>query len=766
MSTMSDIRPVRRSTFCGEGMRSMMFGSLFFVLQKAVVITAHASEPAAQPVAEFGTLATVSVSSSMTGDAEWVAGDSNTVLAGVIPAPAEIPGLGRWQAMMLPVSSYVEAAVFSPDGNRIAFGDGTYVRIHDAKSLNLKAVLVGHSGNVRAVGWSPDGTWIASGGDDATVRIWTADGIPAQVMEGHQAPVRDVTWHPLSKLLATAAMDGSIRFWGTDGKAGSVIEEHQAPVNTISWSPDGKWLAAGDENRTVRLWTSDGMPGPILTGHDGAISRVRWSPDGKWLASSCMGLIANEPGQEPNATTRLWQADGTAGSILRGHTRAIRGLAWSPDSRQLVTAGEDRQVLLWSSDGTLVRRMVNLPQSQDSTVFSLDWNGDADQILAGGRFCVRFLDDQGPTGSTKLIRPAGGKLYNLDWCPSSDQIAVATDSSGIYIWSGDLRRQSSIPELTGFVGCVQWSPDGRRIATAAGGTGPRIWDAEGTLLRELQGENGSPATGLAWSSDGLRLAVSNRFGASSVFDMDGNHVTIGLHGGGVGGVTFGPDGKFLATGGLDATVRISQISDLTRPPKEIAMLQAFDGDVDSIAWSPDGEWIASGHNTTARLWHADGSPGPVLPAGDAAVMRLDWSPDSQRLATGSWDTSVRLWNLEGVLLKEFPNHAAPCYGVSFSPDGTKLASCGWDGVVRVLDVESGGILGIAVQVADSGGNRDANETAIYRAISFNRAGQVTSGDPELIEQQLVYLIERPAGAFEILKPSEFRRKAADAVLSE
>lgn len=140
-------------------------------------------------------------------------------------------------------------------------------------------------------------------------------------------------------------------------------------------------------------------------------------------------------------------------------------------------------------------------------------------------------------------------------------------------------------------------------------------------------------------------------------------------------------------------------------------------------------------------------------------MSLDWAPDSQQLVTGSWDTSVRLWNLKGELLRQLPGHAAPCMGTSFSPDGRKLATCGWDGVARILDVENGEILAMAIQVADP--ILDGPRFPIHHAISFNRAGQVTSENREILEQQVVYLVEEPSGAVSILKPTEFQAKAPE-----
>ncbi|TWU05273.1 Regulatory protein BlaR1 [Symmachiella macrocystis] len=692
----------------------------------------------------------------------WQPGATGTTLPGLIPAPAEIPGLGRWQAMVVPVGGYVEAAVHSPDGKSIAFGEGTYVRIHDAESLDLQRVLVGHSSNIRAIGWSPDGKWITTGADDATVRIWSEEGVPGPVLTDHLAPVRSIAWHPNSQSFATSAMDGTIRTWGIDGTPGIVIEGHEAPINTIAWNPEGTVLAAGDDNRVVRLWKADGQPGPVLEGHHGGMTRVRWSPDGKWLASSSSGLIPTEPGQQAIATVRLWKADGTPGPTLRGHSKSIRGLAWSPDSTQLITAAEDRQILLWSVEGHMIRRLERTNFNYGD-VFTLDWNPKTNRILAGGRFSVRFFTTDGPAGSRKLIRPNGAKLMDLDWHPSSDQIAIAAEDSAVHLWSGGFEKELTIDDFQNFVGSVKWSPDGETFAANEFPQRVSLWNAEGELLNELSGGRGIPR-GMAWSPDSKRLVVTRRGGTMDIFDMEGDVKSSNMHAQGTTAAVFSADGKQLATSGLDANVRVSQVEDPTAPPKELVLMQAYDGDVDSIDWSPDGEWIVSGHNTSLRFWRPDGTPGPVVPGFEASIMRVDWSPDSNVVATGCWDTSVLLWKSDGTFLKEFPNHAAPCTGVSYSSDGTKLATCGWDGVARIVDVKTGEILAMAIYVAGLEPPAEDSSTPHHVGIAFNRAGQVTSGDAEVLEERVVYLVEQPNGAFDVLKPSEFQSKAAGAIL--
>ncbi len=533
-------------------------------------------------------------------DKLWQPGNAGTTLPGLIPAPADIAGLGRWQAMMVPVGGYVEAAVHSPDGKSIAFGEGTYVRIHDAESLDLQRVLVGHSSNIRAIGWSPDGKWITTGADDATVRIWSAEGVPGPVLKDHLAPVRSIAWHPTSESFATASMDGTIRTWGIDGTPGIVIEGHEAPVNTIAWNPEGTVLAAGDDNRVVRLWKADGQPGPILEGHHGGMTRVRWSPDGKWLASSSMGLIPTEPGQQAIATVRLWKADGTPGPTLRGHSRSIRGLAWSPDSTQLITAAEDRQILLWSVDGHMIRRMEQTNFNYGD-VFTLDWNPKTNRILAGGRFSVRFFTTDGPAGSRKVNSPQWrAKLMSLDWHPSRDQIALAAEDSAVHLWSGSFEKELTIDEFQNFVGSVKWSPDGEKFAANEAFQRVSLYSSEGKLLNELSGGRGIPR-GMAWSPDGKRLVVTRRGGTMDIFDMKGDVKSSNMHPQGATGAVFSADGKQLATSGLDANVRVSQVEDPTVSPKELALMQAYDGDVDCIDWSPDGEWIVSGHNSQSAV---------------------------------------------------------------------------------------------------------------------------------------------------------------------
>ncbi|NQT11260.1 MAG: protein kinase, partial [Planctomycetes bacterium] len=240
--------------------------------------------------------------------AEWTPGPEDDVLRGIVPRPAEFPGIRRWQIETLAPRSRISAVAWSPEGRWIACGTRTgSVRLYDAHTLKLAHLLIGHRHGVTALAWHPDGKRLASAGGEGAVRIWQLDG-SSQVLEGHTFMVASVAWSPDGKLLASAGgadQDAVVRLWSADGKPGPVLEGHQAALTAVHWDPSGGWLASVAGDKTVRLWKPDGTAGPVLA-HPAAVAFVALNPDGKQLASVTSG----------DTKIRLWSVDGKAGPEL------------------------------------------------------------------------------------------------------------------------------------------------------------------------------------------------------------------------------------------------------------------------------------------------------------------------------------------------------------------------------------------------------------------------------------------------------------------
>ncbi|MFJ4585215.1 nSTAND1 domain-containing NTPase [Streptomyces echinatus] len=146
-------------------------------------------------------------------------------------------------------------------------------------------------------------------------------------------------------------------------------------------------------------------------------------------------------------------------------------------------------------------------------------------------------------------------------------------------------------------------------------------------------------------------------------------------------------GRTLATGSSDGTVRVWD----TATGRTRGKLTGLYGEVNAVAFSPDGRTIATGSSYSAWLWDAaTGRARTPLTGHTDTVFSVAFSPDGRTVATAGADGSARLWDATtGKQRTKLTGHANTVYSAVFSPDGRTVATAGADGSARLWDATTG-----------------------------------------------------------------------------